>query len=138
MSIYQRQCQILGIKPATSDSLWKHVRGGLPAQTILRLERTGLDKQAVFKILGSPGTLRRRLREGSRLSQVESDRAARLAGVVAHAEELFGDSDKAMYWLNHPSIEVGGTYAPVALVSTSVGTDMVRERLFQAQLGIYA
>lgn len=138
MNIFERQCQILGINAASSASLWERVRDGLPAQTILRLERAGLDKQVVFEILGSPGTLRRRLREGSRLTQVESDRAARLAELIAHAERLFGDNDKAMYWLNRPSIELDRTYAPAALARTSVGADMVRERLFQAEHGMCA
>lgn len=56
----------------------------------------------------SPNVLSTRLARGQRLSVSESDRLFRLVQVMAMAEMLFGDGQKAQRWLSKPKVRFSG------------------------------
>lgn len=138
MNLYKRQLQILGITDSTDFALLKAIRFGLPATTIDRLIRIGLDKQVLLRSLGAPASLRRRIRCNSTLTLAESDRAARIAGLVALAEDVFGSKGKAMSWLHRPSTILGAPTAPVCQAATGLGAKLVEEHLERIRHGMFA
>jgi putative toxin-antitoxin system antitoxin component (TIGR02293 family) len=73
------------------------------------------------------GTLKRRLREG-RLSPAESERTARLANVIAHAEYVWRNEDQARQWLTAPHPELGDR-APIDAAVDEFGARHVEEIL---------
>lgn len=60
----------------------------------------------------------------------ESDRLFRLAHVAAMAEAVFGDEEKARFWLCKPKLSFAGT-PPVALLLTYLGTLLIEELLIE-------
>src|SRR4051812_38036621 len=88
------------------------VREGLPSSALdFVLARLGrrLDSEVDFLgVLGSERMLRRKRAEGSKLSARESDRLARLARVMVHAEESLGDEERSLRWLVRPNRAFGG------------------------------
>lgn len=137
-AVLQRQQRILKIKAPTQSQWVRRVQEGIPAAAIEELVALGLGRQMLLSVLGSRSTLERRLKNKAVLTSEESDRLARVAGVVALAEEVFGDKAKAVRWLQRDSIDLAGQGAPLRLLATSQGTELVRERLEQIRHGIFA
>ena len=104
-----------GLKVAALDRVAGHVYSDPTA-------RRGLMTRVVPE-----GTLKRRLREG-RLSPAESERAARLANVIAHAEYVWRDADQARQWLTTPHPELGDR-APIDVAVDEFGARHVEEIL---------
>ena len=63
-------------------------------------------RRALMNRVVPEGTLKRRQREG-RLTAAESERTARLANVIAHAEYVWRNPDDARQWLITPHPELG-------------------------------
>ncbi len=138
MTITARQRDILGTKAATSEQLLAQIRKGFPPAVVFRVEKLGFPRNALYSVIGSRSTIQRRMKEKAKLAQDESDRLARVAGIVALAEDVFGNKDKAMRWLQRESVNLAGQGAPFKLLVTGQGTDLVRERLEQIRHGMYA
>jgi putative toxin-antitoxin system antitoxin component (TIGR02293 family) len=116
----------------------KVIRKGLPASTGKTVIRTyGLDDKRAEQIFGfSMRTLSRRTQSAGALSQVQSDRVYRFARVAAHAEDVFGNDEKAKDWLLTPNRALG--QAPVDLLDTDAGTEEVEEVLYRIEHGIFS
>lgn len=71
------------------------------------------------------------------LSSFESERLLRLAQVIARAENVFDDIDKGLAWLKEPNISLGGE-APISLLDTDIGTELVTDVLGRIEHGIFA
>jgi putative toxin-antitoxin system antitoxin component (TIGR02293 family) len=67
----------------------------------------------------------------------ESDRAARVARVVALAERVFADKDAGMRWLRAPKERFSGCTA-MEMLATEAGSRLVEEMLYQIDEGIFA
>jgi putative toxin-antitoxin system antitoxin component (TIGR02293 family) len=67
----------------------------------------------------------------------ESDRAVRLARVVAQTESVFGNKDKALAWLRQPMKRFEGN-TPIEMLASDVGSRMVEEALVQIDEGFFA
>ncbi|WP_231848732.1 type II RES/Xre toxin-antitoxin system antitoxin [Sphingobium sp. SYK-6] len=118
---------------------------------IVRLVRRGVPTQAVDHFLAAAGlpfnaldpqvlnrrTFRRRQKSEQPLDQAESDRLLRLVGVVAAAEETFGDTQKAHLWLNRENRALGGE-TPLATADTDQGARVVEALLGRIAHGIAA
>jgi putative toxin-antitoxin system antitoxin component (TIGR02293 family) len=78
----------------------------------------------------SMSTLCRRLARGQRLTLGESDRLFRLAHVAAMAEAVFGNKEKALFWLCKPNLRFAGA-PPIELLSTYLGTRLIEELLIE-------
>ena len=84
-----------------------------------------------------PRTLSHRRAKGERLSLDETDRAVRLARIMALSESIFGDKDKALRWLRKGLRRFGGA-TPLAMLATDAGGRLVEETLIQIDEGYSA
>lgn len=82
-------------------------------------------------------TLTHRRQQNERLSTDESDKAIRLAKIVAQATAAFGNAEKAMLWLRSPQKKFAGKTA-LDMASTEHGARLVEEALVQIDEGYFA
>ena len=123
----------------SSDDLAQQVRFGLPASTVERLAGTlSLHRSQVAERLNIPSrTLSRRMATKSRLTHDESDRAMRMARVVALAKEVLGSDEKASHWMSNPNRALGGK-PPFDQLDTEPGVRSVEEVLHGIAYGMYS
>jgi putative toxin-antitoxin system antitoxin component (TIGR02293 family) len=123
----------------STDDLAQQVRSGLPASTVERLAGTlSLHRSKVAERLNIPSrTLSRRLKMKSRLTHDESDRAMRMARVVALAQEVLGSDEKASHWMSNPNRALGGK-RPFDQLDTEPGVRSVEEVLYRIAYGMYS
>jgi len=123
----------------STDDLAQQVRFGLPASTVERLAGTlSLHRSQVAERLNIPSrTLSRRLATKSRLTHDESDRAMRMARVVALAKEVLGSDEKASHWMSNPNRALGGK-RPFDQLDTEPGVRSVEEVLYRIAYGMYS
>lgn len=122
----------------TDDDLVSLIRKGLPIGVFSRLaENWTFDRRALAHAVGiSPRTLSRRISSGGRLSAVESDRTVRLARMLAFANEVFGDRERASHWLLTRNLVLGER--PFDLMDTDAGIRSVETILGRIAWGIYS
>lgn len=82
-------------------------------------------------------TLTHRRQQHARLSTEESDRAIRLARIVAQANTAFGGNDKALGWLRNPQKRFEGRTA-LEMAATEHGARLVEDALVQIDEGYFA
>ena len=123
----------------STDDLAQQVRFGLPASTVERLAGTlSLHRSQVAERLNIPSrTLSRRLAAKSRLTHDESDRAMRMARVVALAKEVLGSDEKASRCMSNPNRALGGK-RPFDQLDTEPGVRSVEEVLYGIAYGMYS
>ena len=112
------------------------VQNRLPLSVIDRLLAVGVSKQEI-DLVAPPRTLAHRRANAQRLTVDESDRAVRLARVVAQTESVFCNQDKAMAWLRKPMKRFEG-HTPIEMLVTDVGSRLVEEALVQIDEGFFA
>jgi putative toxin-antitoxin system antitoxin component (TIGR02293 family) len=112
------------------------VHNRLPLSVIDRLLAEGVSKQEI-NLVAPQRTLAHRRANEERLTIDESDRAVRLARVVAQTESVFGNKGKAMAWLRQPMKRFEGL-SPIEMLVTDVGSRMVEEALVQIDEGFFA
>ena len=122
-----------------SDDLATSIRAGFPATIINVLaDRLTMHRADVAKRLGIPQrTLTRRLSQHARLTTDESDRAARMARIIALTVEILGANEKASSWLRTPNRALGGN-APIDEIGTDPGYRSVEEVLYAIAYGMYS
>jgi putative toxin-antitoxin system antitoxin component (TIGR02293 family) len=123
----------------TSSDLVAITRAGLPVATIDTIAfELATQRIAVAKILGiSERTLSRRATANERLTAEESDRAVRLARVLALAKETLGDREKAGRWLQTPNRALDGE-RPFDRLDTDAGVRSVEQILGRIAYGVYS
>jgi putative toxin-antitoxin system antitoxin component (TIGR02293 family) len=105
-------------------------------EVIDRLTAQGLKADDLtFIIPRRPLTHRRQ--QHKRLSNEESDRAIRLARILAQAAAVFGYIAKAMHWLRNPQKRFIGRSA-LEMTSTEHGARLVEDALIQIDEGYFA
>ena len=113
------------------------VSTGLPRESLHALQkRAGLSNRLFHTVL--PRTTLQGKGSGSvRLTSRQSDRAVRLARVLAFATATFGDRDRARKWLSteNPALD---RKPPAALLATEAGARYVEEWLGRIAHGIAA
>lgn len=121
------------------EDLAASIRAGLPSKVITVLsEKLTLHRADVANRLGIPQrTLTRRLSQRSKLTSAESDRAARMARIIALATEVLGDRDKASSWLRTPNRALNGK-VPLDEIETDPGYRSVEEVLYAIGYGMYS
>lgn len=135
--IIERQGALLDLKVHTDADLISAVRKGICAETIVKLSHLGYNLQSIVEIVGARSTVHRKIKDTSRLGTDESDRLSRLGRVVALAEKVFGSKEKAQKWLQRPSRQLAGEEAPIKLLDTDQGAQVVEERLKQIGHGMF-
>lgn len=131
--------RIFGYKVKSSDDLATSIRAGLPVTTIdVLARRLTMHRTDVAKRLGIPQrTLTRRLSQHARLTIDESDRAARMARIIALAVEVLGANERASSWLRTPNRALRGK-APIDEIGTDPGYRNVEDILYAIAYGMYS
>src|SRR5580658_7472308 len=129
--------ELIGEKPASEFDLAKIIENGLPIDRLARLRDHGLKFTEISEIVISPRTLKHRKARGERLSGEETDRMVRVARIVALANTVFGNPQKALKWLRTESDRMGGR-RPLSMLRTDAGGRVVERRLWQIDEGVFA
>jgi putative toxin-antitoxin system antitoxin component (TIGR02293 family) len=118
---------------------------------LLQLLRDGVPSSAVDFLVGQGGlsidelhslviprrTLALRRQQKQTLTPEESDRLARVARVLAMADETFGDPDRAARWLRKGNRGLAGQ-VPLQLLASELGGRLVEQALGRIAHGIFA
>ena len=128
----------LGLGPLRSEEdLVKLVERGLPTEAIAALRRQGLTDREIHALIIPRRTLSHRRARGQPLTPQESDRVVQVARAAALADEVFGETGKALRWLRQPKRRFEGR-TPMDLLGTDAGTRLVEDRLYQIDAGMFA
>jgi putative toxin-antitoxin system antitoxin component (TIGR02293 family) len=126
------------LKPLRHVEALEAVRSGLLPQGLNVLIERGYARGELVRLIGPRSTIERKLSGSIRLDLQESDRLARLRRIIAKAEEVFGNAQKARHWMERPSSRLPRGESPLSLLDTDGGTQVVTERLLQIEHGIFA
>ena len=129
--------EALGWRVDTDADMTKAVEGGFSVTTLDALKRHGVTDQEIGRLIVKPRTLSHRRTGNGRLTVEESDRAARVARVIALAERTFANREKARLWL-HKNIASLDDRRPMDLIRTAVGTRLVEDILAKIAWGAAA
>lgn len=132
----------LGAEPRSEYDLTQVVRHGLPLETQDALLAHGMTREEFHSIVIPHRTFRHRterLRKGLQevLSPEESDKALRAARVLAHAEHVFANREKALSWMRKPKHRFQGE-TPMQMLQTEAGARLVEQMLIQVDEGMFA
>lgn len=101
------------------------------------LAKHGFSNEEIYRIVAPRRTLARRKEKNERLSVVETDRVLRLKSIVAEAERVFGDAEKAHRWLRKPCRALENA-VPLELLETETGAKIVENELGLIDHGMFA
>lgn len=137
-TVYDRIQDTLKVRRVRSDTdLARLVEDRLSTAAVAALIAHGLTEGEVHALVIPRRTLSHRKRRRERLTREESDRAVRLARLLALAEDVFGEPDKALHWVRAPKRRFGGR-TPLAMLATDAGARLVEEQLYQIDEGMLA
>jgi len=110
----------------------------LPWSSVAHLSgKLGIPVSELLLVIGiSERTALRRQKEGY-LKPEEADRLLRVARVLEEASRVFGSEAKAARWLSQPSVMFSDA-APVMLLESDAGTQVVTEELIRIDFGDFA
>ncbi len=135
---YSRLESKLGIEGIRSDSdLAELVERRLSPSSVKALVRGGLTDAEAWQLIVPRRTLAHRIARREPLSRDESDKAVRVARLVAQAEQVFDDPTRAWRWMRKPKAQFGGR-TPLELLATEAGARLVEELLMQIDHGMAA
>lgn len=126
----------LSTKVRTGADLATLANDRLPVDILERLLDAGLAWDEVAFIIPRR-TLSHRREKGRPLTVEESDKAIRLARILAQATSTFGEVERALNWLRAKQQRLGGV-APLSLAGTEQGAHLVEEQLVQIDEGYFA
>ena len=126
---------ILGGQPSEFQ-VAEIVEQGLPTSSVDVLRKEGLTFGEVHDLVLPARTLKHRKEKKQPLSIEETDRTLRVAKVLALAEQVFGNQDKAFGWLRRRNKRLNDR-TPFEMLRSEVGGDLVRGMLYQIDEGIY-
>lgn len=115
----------------------REIRSGLPVDRVDEAIRDGLVTAVEVDQLAVPRKTLAHRRQIGRLSVEQSDRFARLLRVIATAEDVFANREKAATWLRRPTSVLNGQ-APLQLLDTDAGAREVEFLLTRIAHGIAA
>ena len=128
---------VVGAEAGERLQLVRMVRAGLPVKAVHALIESGrMSRAETDRVVLPRRTLAHRERIGN-LTADQSDRLFRVVRVMAGAEEVFGDRDKAHAWLRRPTAVLAGE-CPLDLLDTEEGAREVETLLGRIAHGIAA
>jgi putative toxin-antitoxin system antitoxin component (TIGR02293 family) len=128
--------EVLGGEVRSEVEFVTRIEEGLPARAVDELARLGdLTEADLGQII--PRRTLAHARRKERLSPEQSDRLVRAASVYARAHEVFASREKANRWMKRPNRVLEGK-APLSLLRTSSGTDLVETVLDRIAYGVYS
>ena len=129
--------QAIGLAVRTDADMTRAVEGGFSVRTLDALKRRGITEKEISRLIIKPRTLSHRKAQSGRLTVEESDRAARVARIIALAEKTFGNQDKARRWL-HQNLVALDDRRPIDLTQTAAGARIVEDVLAKIAWGAAA
>jgi putative toxin-antitoxin system antitoxin component (TIGR02293 family) len=129
--------QWIGEQPESEFDLARYAESGLPTNVVGIMTRHGLTPGEVDALVIPARTLKHRRSKGQPLSREESDKAIRLARVLAQAAIVFGDREKGLRWMRRPAERFEGR-SPMQMLATEAGGRLVEEALIQIDEGMFA
>lgn len=128
---------LLGVDVRAEGDFVEVLDKGVPAASLEVLTEQALSADEADRLIIAKRTLASRKAKGQPLTLVESERAVRVAWIIALAEDTFVDRDKAYLWLRRRSAAIGGR-RPLDLLETEPGARIVERMLYQLAYGIAA
>ncbi|MDB5143324.1 MAG: hypothetical protein JWQ66_2037 [Mucilaginibacter sp.] len=130
-----------GIKPSKFSSdqeILQLTRDGLPKRILLSLaKKISLTIQELANIMHISERTLQRYDDNAIIKTEYAEKAIELARLYTRGEEVFGSMDKFKSWMKTPSHIFKGE-APVSLLDTSFGFNMVFKELGRIEHGIFA
>lgn len=128
----------LGASPTTLGELAAAVEHGLPRAVVPAIAAhaapaKGDLRQRIAALVVSPATYKR----SPRLSPAASERAERLARIVALAGQALGTTEEAQAWLGAPHPLLGDRQ-PIQVAATDLGARQVERLLLNIEHGLPA
>lgn len=124
--------------PKDSEFVIRALRAGLPVSSpkrvCARLDVSEKDMLAVLRL--TVRTYQRRKAKRRKPDPLTSDRLYRLAKIQAVAACVFESDATAAHWLKRLNRALGD--APLNLLDTGIGTDMVERLLMRIEHGVYS
>lgn len=127
----------LHARAESDQKIVRLVERGLPTGVINHLVAKGLTRDELFDIIIPLRTWKHRKSRHQPLSEEESDRAVRVARVLARAQAVMGDRESALEWLRGPKRRFEGR-APLEMLRTEAGARLVDQMLVQIDEGMMA
>jgi putative toxin-antitoxin system antitoxin component (TIGR02293 family) len=124
----------IGIAP--DFNLATSVEQGLPTENLNLLREKGLTFAEMATVI-APRTLKHRKARGENLSSAETERAVRVASIIALAEKVFGNPVKAMAWLRGEDDRLNDR-TPMSMLKTEAGARLVESMLWGIDEGVYS
>jgi putative toxin-antitoxin system antitoxin component (TIGR02293 family) len=113
------------------------VEAGVPIATMDNfVAASGMKLKDVLEVVIPPRTLKHRKARKEPLTSDESDKLVRLIKVYDLAVQVFGEKEKAVYWLGEPKRRFEGR-TPIQIMRTGLGAGMVEEMLVQIDEGMF-
>ncbi|MEN9868983.1 MAG: hypothetical protein RL748_4573 [Pseudomonadota bacterium] len=115
------------------------MRSGISAQVAPDVaQRLGLSQDKLFETLRLPkSTMKARLGKAQTLSPVEQDRMFRADRLWQRALSVFEDESATRAWIKRENRTLGGE-APLALLDTEAGYELVLDTLGRIEYGVVA
>jgi putative toxin-antitoxin system antitoxin component (TIGR02293 family) len=114
------------------------VEAGVPIATMNSfVAESGMKLKDVLEVVIPLRTLKHRKARKEPLSLDESDKLVRLIRVYDLAVRVFGEREKAVYWLSEPKRRFNER-TPIQMMRTGMGASMVEEMLGQIEHGMFA
>jgi putative toxin-antitoxin system antitoxin component (TIGR02293 family) len=126
---------ILGEGVSNGAAFVERIEQGLPRRALDQLKRfSGLSDAHLSDVI--PRRTLTSLKRARKLTADQSDRLARIAGIVAMAQSVFGDPELAREWLLTPNAALGKE-SPLRLLRTGSGAYLVESVLTRIEHGVY-
>jgi putative toxin-antitoxin system antitoxin component (TIGR02293 family) len=135
MATYSNLSQFIAIAPANDFTQAQAVETGLPIESLDLLRERGLTFTEMAAIV-APRTLKHRRARGENLTAEETERAIRVARVLAFAERVFGNREKSLLWLRGKDDRLGDRTA-LSVLQTEAGGKIVESMLWQIADGMF-
>jgi putative toxin-antitoxin system antitoxin component (TIGR02293 family) len=126
------------LKLSNDFDIVKLAREGFPKRVLLALaKKISLNIQELSGILHISERTLQRYDDDAIIKTEYAEKAVELARLYTRGEEVFGSMDKFKLWMKAPGIVFNGE-APVSMLDTSAGFDMVFKELGRIEHGIFA
>ena len=123
---------------ASDYDIVKLARSGFPKKTLLALaKKISLNLQELSSILHISERTLQRYEDDAIIKTEYAEKAVELARLYTRGEEVFGSMDKFKMWVKTPSHVFKGE-APVTILDTSAGFDMIFKELGRIEHGLFA
>jgi len=127
-----------GSKSVNDFEVIKLARQGFSKRVLLALaNKISLSIQELAYVLHISERTLQRYNDDDLIKAEYAEKAVELARLYTRGEEVFGSMEKFKLWIKYPSLVFNGE-APVSLLDTSAGFDMVFKELGRIEHGIFA